>query len=102
MLVYAMFGLAAATALGLVFVKAPYGRHLRAGWGPTLPSRAGWMIMESPAVFAFAAFYFTGRHWDRAASLALFALWQAHYVHRTLIFPLAMRATGKRMPVAIV
>jgi protein-S-isoprenylcysteine O-methyltransferase Ste14 len=98
---YAMLALAAATLAGLVFVTAPYGRHLRAGWGPTIPSRVGWMVMESPAVLAFTTFYLMGAHRAEPAPLALYALWQAHYIHRAFVFPLAMRAEGKRMPVAI-
>jgi hypothetical protein len=30
--------------------------------------------------------------------LLLCALWQAHYIHRTFIFPFRIRATGKTMP----
>jgi 3-oxo-5-alpha-steroid 4-dehydrogenase 1 len=102
MLVYAMFGLAAATLVGLVFVTAPYGRHLREGWGPTVPSRVGWITMESPAVLAFLTFYMLGDHRAEPAPIALLALWQAHYVHRAFVFPFTMRATNKRMPATIV
>jgi protein-S-isoprenylcysteine O-methyltransferase Ste14 len=98
---YVMLGLAALTVAALSFVTAPYGRHLRSGWGPTIPSRAGWVLMESPAVLAFLAFYMLGRHRADPAPLALLALWQTHYVHRAFVFPFAMRADGKRMPVAI-
>jgi len=33
--------LAIPTLLSLVFVPAPYGRHQRKGWGPTMPARMG-------------------------------------------------------------
>jgi 3-oxo-5-alpha-steroid 4-dehydrogenase 1 len=101
MLVYAMFGLAAVTLAALSFVTAPYGRYTRRGWGPTIPSRTGWMVMESPAVIAFAAFYLLGKHRADSAPLALLALWEVHYVHRAFFFPRAMRADGKRMPIVI-
>jgi len=97
----AMLGLGALTFAALLVIPAPYGRHARAGWGPTLPSRLGWVLMESPAVVWFAAVYLAGRHRAEAAPLALLGLWQAHYLHRVLVFPFRMRAPGRRMPVAV-
>ena len=47
-----LFLLALVTAAALTRVSAPYGRHVRDGWGPALPSRWVWMLMESPAVLA--------------------------------------------------
>ncbi len=101
MAAYAMLVLAALTLAGLSFVTAPYGRYARSGWGPTIPSRAGWFVMESPAVIAFTLFYLLGRHRADPAPVALLALWQTHYVYRAFFFPFSMRADGKRMPVAI-
>jgi 3-oxo-5-alpha-steroid 4-dehydrogenase 1 len=101
MATYVMLALAAVTLAALSFVTAPYGRHVRDGWGPTIPSRAGWIAMESPAVLAFAAFYLLGSHRAAPAPLALLALWQTHYVHRAFVFPFALRAEGKTMPVVI-
>ena len=34
----------------LFFVNAPYGRHMRQGWGKSISARTGWVIMESPCV----------------------------------------------------
>ena len=59
-LVGAIFVAAALTFVALFFVTAPYGRHLRAGWGPTVPARVGWIVMESPAVILFAVVYSMG------------------------------------------
>jgi len=84
-----------------MFITAPYGRHTRAGWGPTIPSRLGWLLMESPAVLVFAAIFARGAHSRETVPLVLLALWQIHYVHRTFIYPFRMRARGKRMPVVI-
>jgi 3-oxo-5-alpha-steroid 4-dehydrogenase 1 len=98
---YVMLGLAACTLAALTFVSAPYGRHARGGWGPTIPSRVGWVVMESPAVLAFLLFYLAGSHRADPAPLALLALWQTHYVYRAFFFPFAMRADGKRMPVVV-
>ena len=94
-------GLAALTFIALLVINAPYGRHLRRGWGPQIPSRVGWIVMEFPAVGVFLWFYAQGHYrWD-LVPLALVSLWQVHYVHRTFIFPFRLRTRGKTMPLAI-
>jgi 3-oxo-5-alpha-steroid 4-dehydrogenase 1 len=99
-LVLLELALAVATALGLRFLTAPYGRHGRPGWGPTVPARVGWLVMESPAVLCFLAVYLTGAHRAGTVPLVLLALWQLHYVQRAFVYPFLMRA-GARMPVSI-
>ena len=101
-LILAYFGLAGLTVLALKFIVAPYGRHEVSGWGPTMPARWGWVIMESPAVLYFLGLWIQGDHAWEAAPLALLAMWQVHYVHRTFIFPFRMRESGKRMPLVVV
>jgi hypothetical protein len=66
-----------------------------------MPSRLGWLLMESPAVVLFAAIYALGDRAWQAAPLALAGLWMFHYVHRNLVFPFRLRESGKRMPVVI-
>ncbi len=100
--VLTLFASAVLTFLVLLRITAPYGRHLRPGWGPTLPARAGWIIMESPSVLLFAAIFLAGNRAQETVPLLLFALWQVHYLNRTFIFPLRLRETGKRMPAVIV
>ena len=100
--VRAEFLLALVTMAALLFVPAPYGRYERRGWGPTVPARLGWVLMETPAVALFAAFFFSGRHRWEIVPLVLLGLWQLHYVHRTFVFPLRMRSSGRRMPVLVV
>jgi len=100
-LVLVLLALAPITCISLLFVTAPYGRHGRKGWGPEIPSRLGWVVMESPAVLAFAWVYSLGANRTSTVALALFALWQFHYVHRTFIYPFRMRARGKNMPLLL-
>lgn len=87
--------------VALLFVTAPYGRHSRRGWGPTLPARLGWVLMESPAVLAFAGFYAIGPHALELVPLVLLAAWQAHYVQRTFVYPFRIRPS-RRTPAAVV
>ena len=54
LLLLSSLGAAAVTALFLLFVSAPYGRHVRKGWGTTMDNRLGWIVMEAPAPLVFA------------------------------------------------
>jgi len=101
-LVLAGFISAPIVFFSLFFVAAPYGRHGRSGWGPTINSVTGWVIMESVAVIAFGAFFIMGVGVGGGVVWIFFAMWQIHYVHRALIFPFRMQSNGKRNPVAIV
>lgn len=94
--------LAALTFVSLFFITAPYGRHARKGWGPEISQRLGWVLMELPAVALWLAIFFAGSHAMELAPLALMALWQLHYVNRTFVFPLRIRAEGKTTPLSIV
>ncbi len=100
-LVVAVFALGVLTWISLVFITAPYGRHARSGWGPQIPSRLGWIVMESPAVLFFAWVYAQGDHRAELVPLVLLGFWQFHYIHRTFLFPLRMRIAGKKMALAI-
>ncbi len=96
-----VIGLGVVTFALLLFVTAPYGRHARGGWGPTIPSRLVWVVMESPSVLVFAAAFFTGPAASLPVHFVFFALWMLHYVHRTYVFPFRIRAGGKRTPVVV-
>lgn len=99
--VTAILFVAVPTFLLLLKVDAPYGRHTRPGWGPTMPARLGWIVMESPAVLLFIAIYLRGENASGLVPLALLMLWQVHYVHRAFVYPLRRRDRGKRMPVVV-
>jgi 3-oxo-5-alpha-steroid 4-dehydrogenase 1 len=96
------FAVAAVTFVALFFVTAPYGRHARSGWGPTVESRLGWVTMEAPAALVFAACFALGVGKSRPVALAFLGLWEAHYVHRAFIYPFGLRGEARRMPVTVV
>ena len=86
----------------LYFVTAPYGRHFRGGWGPSIDARASWLLMELPAVVVIAAIVlFDGRKASLLAILML-GLWEVHYLYRTCLFPLLIRDNGKRFPIVLI
>ena len=86
----------------LLFVKAPYGRHASDGWGPTLGTRASWLVMEAPTVLVFAAVYAAGARRSDLVPLLLLGLWMFHYVRRTFVFPFLIRPSGKRTALLVV
>lgn len=91
--------------ISLLFVKAPYGRHERAGWGPRIPARLGWIIMESPSIVVMTVFFglSAAKWWDTdGVAITLYILWMAHYLHRGIIWPTRARISNKMMPLSIV
>ncbi len=93
---------AVAVFIALLFVSAPYGRHIRRGWGPLLPNIAGWMLMEAPAALVFAFFFAIGTAPKNLILMLFFALWELHYIHRAFIYPLTLRDGRKKMPAGVV
>ena len=94
--------LAAAVFILLFFVTAPYGRHVRKGWGPSLDNKLGWMIMESTSALLFALFFILGDHHSSVTAVVFLLMWEAHYIHRAFIYPLTLHGPSKRMPILIV
>lgn len=93
--------IAIATFVVLRFVSAPYGRHTRAGWGPTLPNHVGWIIMELPGLVLMPLLFSIGPVEKTEVHWLVLGMYWLHYVHRALIFPFRLKTRGKRMPVAI-
>lgn len=69
----------------LSFITAPYGRFIRKGWGPVIPSRTAWIIMESPSFLLPLVFLFIFPF--SIVSPVFLLIWMSHYFHRTLIYP---------------
>lgn len=104
---WAWIALAVPVFLVLLKVPAPYGRTVRRGWGPLVSARAGWLIMESPAVVLFAGFfcYFRAAGFDGnslAVSLVFVGSWEAHYVQRGLVYPFRLRGGKGKMTLSVV
>ena len=96
------FILAVIVFISLFFFVAPYGRHVRKGWGPTVGSRKGWLIMEAMAPLVFAACFFFSSSRQTGVTFTLLIMWESHYIHRAFIYPFTRRDQGKRMPLAVI
>jgi steroid 5-alpha reductase family enzyme len=88
---------AAAVVLPVLwFVPAPYGRHARKGFGPSIDARWAWIVMESPSVWLFTWVFLSAPGRRTASAWLLAALFETHYVQRTLVFPTLMRNPGRK------
>jgi protein-S-isoprenylcysteine O-methyltransferase Ste14 len=96
------FVLAVVVFVALFFIVAPYGRHVRRGWGYTVGNKVGWVIMEAPAPIALAICFFLGRSTATAVTIVFLIMWESHYFHRAFIYPIGRRGTARRMPLAVV
>ena len=99
-LLVAWFVLAAIVFLALFFVAAPYGRHIRKGWGYTIGNKTGWVLMEAPAPIVLAICFILGNP-TNVVTIVFLGLWEAHYLHRAFIYPFGLRGSAKRMPLFV-
>lgn len=92
--------LAIASSAALFFTTAPYGKFARDGYGALVNRTAGWVIMESPAVWMMVFFFMIGDRTSNAVAMVFLSLWLLHYVQRTYVFPFRMR--GKSQSITLV
>lgn len=85
----------------LWFITAPYGRHFRSGWGPTMKARTVWVLMEAPSPILFAVVFFRSEHAFDPVPLFLCGLYLLHYMYRAFIYPFRMRGGDKQKPIAM-
>lgn len=99
---YAWIGIALIVHITMFFVKAPFGRHSTEKWGITINNKLGWFIMELPSLLIMIFFLLQGLKRGIEFAWILFAFWIVHYVNRTIIYPMRIKATPKRIPLVIV
>ena len=88
------------TFITLLIVSAPYGRHIRSGWGLTIPKRLGWILMESPALYLLWIYYFLYDGFSNPVLIFFLFIWSVHYFNRSFIWPMRIKKEGK-MPVLV-
>ena len=88
------------TFFTLLLVSAPYGRHFRSGWGPRLPKRIGWILMESPALYLMWAYFYFYDGFNNEVLIFFLFLWSVHYFNRSIIWPFRIKKGGF-MPLSV-
>ena len=96
------FALCPIVLFSLLWTTAPYGRHHQPGWGPCLPARVAWFVMELPALLLLPALVLASPAREMPAAWLPVLLWLMHYGYRTVLFPALMRPSGKTFPVLLV
>lgn len=92
--------IAAIVFVCLYYVDAGYGKMRTAKWGPTIPSKLGWAIMECPVFFLVLYFWAVSPVRFEWPYLIFFLLFEFHYFHRSFVCPMLMRGNSE-MPIVI-
>lgn len=79
---------------------APYGRHVKKGWGKLGDSRVAWCVMEAPAFFVFLVTYLLGVSTSGNSGSLFPVFWLIHYFYRFAIYPF-LQKSSKGMPVSV-
>ena len=86
----------------LFYKNAAYGRYFTLDSNYKIPSRIGWIIMESPTLIGMLIFIVLFRNKIGQTEIIFCLLWLSHYIHRTMIWPFRAQLKGKSMTVGVV
>ena len=86
----------------LLKITAPYGRHSNTKWGPLVPNKWGWVIMELPVLIVLGVFIYPVKNILPLVSWLMIGFFCVHYFNRVFIFPFRLHTKGKKMPLIIV
>ena len=86
----------------LFYKNASYGRFISKNSSFTLPSRVGWVIMESPTVIVILIFLILFFKNVGMIEVILSFIWLSHYNHRTFIWPFRAKLKGKEMTAGVI
>ena len=100
LLVLAWLGIGLIAFITLMKIPAPYGKFARENWGPMIPSKIGWIVMEIISPLTLLYFYCNGDIEKSITSTIFITFWVAHYFNRSLIYPLRQNNPAK-MPLLI-
>ncbi|NRB40714.1 MAG: 3-oxo-5-alpha-steroid 4-dehydrogenase, partial [Pseudomonadales bacterium] len=95
-LLYFLFGFSALSFVGSFFFTTPYGRFKTTKNKFDFPPLPGWLLLESPCLFAaLITFFYSGGNTTAIVPLVFICIWQSHYFYRSVIFPLRVSKGSK-------
>ena len=86
--------------IALYFVTAGYGVFYNKKWGPTLPNKLGWILMEAPVFIVMLLLCVFSERSTNVVCLIFLILFEIHYFQRSFIFPFLMRGKSV-MPLSV-
>lgn len=93
--------LAVIVYVALQYFKAGYGFLRTAQWGPSIPNKLGWILMESPVFIAMTTYFILFGLSSNITVIVMTTFFLIHYFQRSFIFPFLIKGKSK-MPIAIV
>lgn len=100
-ILFSSLALACVTFIVLFFFPAPYGRYAARARGLHINNRLAWVIQETPAFLMMLVYWLIADRPLTGSTAAFLLLWQAHFLHRTFIYPFTLRG-GKPVPLVTV
>ena len=97
----AMSIIAVIVFIALYFVTAGYGVFYNKKWGPSIPNKIGWVLMESPVFIAMILLCVFSERSTNVVSLIFLILFEIHYFQRSFIFPFLIRGKSV-MPLSVI
>ena len=85
----------------LYFIPAGYGKLIDKKWGFSFNNKAAWMLMECPTLIVMISLLSILDYAHKPVRIVLVSFFLAHYIQRTLIFPMLLKGNSK-MPLSIV
>lgn len=87
--------------IALYFVTAGYGVFYNKKWGPTIPNKLGWILMESPVFVVMILLCVFSERNTNIVCLIFLILFEIHYFQRSFIFPFLIRGKSV-MPLSVI
>lgn len=97
----AMAVLAVIVYIALQYLKAGYGYLRNSKWGPSIPNKVGWIIMEAPVFIVMVTLMIIYKEGVNVVTSVMASLFLIHYFQRSFIFPFLIKGSSK-MPIAII
>lgn len=98
---WVMMALAVVVFMVLLKVVAPYGATFSRKWGPSIPNRLGWVLMEAPAFTAMSLLWILSPRRGDSELCVMTSLYLLHYFQRSFIFPCLLKGRN-RMALVVV